>query len=272
MGKVRGFTIAARQVAAEPWCALSLLFLSYMGLGAVDKYLLEGQPVTGSLLWLWETMLAFPQRPLVQLLMIPLALWMFGRGVAKIISRNDQAAMAVQREADTARERERSIWQAAKRLPVEIARCYAIRIDLDRLDSHLHRWKEQFAKESQRLKEFADADETYFTDQQGVPFERSSQYNDLSIQTITAFPILPWQPDWKRGALVTNYAGPMSSTKIFVKANNGQFLDAASHNQSLIKRRISTLETVRDRTRADLIKREEEAWKAASQAPDLTAS
>src|SRR5688572_18080212 len=79
---------AAKQLAKEPWCLLALAFLVYIAQAAIDRYLLEGQPVNETLSWAWDTALAFPQKPAVQLLMIPLALWMFGRGVRRVVERN----------------------------------------------------------------------------------------------------------------------------------------------------------------------------------------
>lgn len=119
LDKINAATSAAKAIIREPWCALSLLFLFYMGSAATDKYLLEGQPVTGALQFMADRALAFAQLPLVQLLMIPLALWMFGHGVRNVMRQGAARAAA---DAIFAEASEVSAKASAARIEAHIQR------------------------------------------------------------------------------------------------------------------------------------------------------
>ncbi len=73
-----------KAVIKEPWCALSIIFLLWISKEAIGKYIFDGAPLADILSWFWVTLSSFTTKPVVQLSMIPLALYMFARGIQRI--------------------------------------------------------------------------------------------------------------------------------------------------------------------------------------------
>jgi hypothetical protein len=73
-----------KAIAKQPLCKVAIAVFFYFVLAGVDKHILEGRPMRGVLSWMGETVLAAPDKPLVQIALIVLAIWMFARGIKKI--------------------------------------------------------------------------------------------------------------------------------------------------------------------------------------------
>lgn len=105
MGKESTKIDKVKKIAKEPWCVVAIFFLAYISQAAIDRYLLGGEPVSEVFIWTWSTILAFPQKPLVQLAMIPLAIWMFYQGIKRI--EQAEARETQKREQIEAKETEK---------------------------------------------------------------------------------------------------------------------------------------------------------------------
>lgn len=106
---MRGTFQRASRIASEPWAAVALFIFVYIVVGAVDRYVLEGQPVTDVLQWFWLTVSTLMAKPLVQLALVPLAMWMFYKGVRQVELKEEQ---------ETARREEAAKDEAAARAKV----------------------------------------------------------------------------------------------------------------------------------------------------------
>lgn len=143
-----------KDCAKEPWCAVAFLYLTFVGGAAVNKYLVDDEPVTDIVHWLWGTATSFATRPLVQLAMIPLALWMFGHGVRRIESRR-QADVVAQETRSTREavlqeqwtERVEAALSALSEIPIEQGRLGLFSKELSLLDGaikNLTEWEVKF--------------------------------------------------------------------------------------------------------------------------------
>lgn len=74
-----------------------------------------------TLAWLWATMLSFPQRPLVQLLLIPLAAWVFHRGVMQVQRHQHDESRRLREHTDAALSEIKSAIKDSAKLPTLLA-------------------------------------------------------------------------------------------------------------------------------------------------------
>lgn len=79
-------------IAKQPLCTVAIFVFLYFVWAGVDKYILEGRPIRAVLSWMGETVLAAPDKPLVQFALIGLAIWMFACGIKKLEQGQAQAA------------------------------------------------------------------------------------------------------------------------------------------------------------------------------------
>lgn len=144
-----------KDCAKEPWCAVAFLYLTFVGGAAVNKYLVDGAPVTDIVHWLWVTATSFATRPLVQLAMIPLALWMFGHGIRRI-ERRRQADVEAQEARITREAVLQENWTARieaalsdlAKIPVELGKLGLFAKELDAFEGSIVRltdWASKYA-------------------------------------------------------------------------------------------------------------------------------
>jgi len=81
----------AKRICTSPWCVLGGGILVYFGKGGLDKHVLEGQPVSSAAEWAFERLLATVESPVVQMLMIPLAVLLFLFGVWRLSKQASEA-------------------------------------------------------------------------------------------------------------------------------------------------------------------------------------
>jgi hypothetical protein len=106
-----------KQIAKEPECAFALMLLVFLVQDVASRYFLDQVPAGQVLSTLSRALWAFSNNPLVELLMIPLAIWLFARGVKRVEDR--QSALAA--EQAQAQKQETEIRDAAlKQLKTEL--------------------------------------------------------------------------------------------------------------------------------------------------------
>lgn len=270
MNKIAHYRQSAKLLATEPWCAVSFLYLTYVGIAAVDKYLLEGQPAKGALSWLWQMMIEIPQRPAVQLLMIPLSLWVFGKGIKRVSEQlsSDSAAKSQRLASDI--EIERSIWIGANKLNIELSRIYGKRVDLDRLDSFIFNHRARLVSELGKLKSLESSDETTYNPRiMPLPFRHPENIMNPRIEIgLTHIDTPTWNPVWETGNPVSYPLRPMSDSMVFVKNESEAYFAAARQNSLTIENRLKKLEQIRDQGRAALKAAESAQYKASLDFPE----
>lgn len=143
---IRRYWSATRRTISKPTVWGFILLLGYFGQEAVDKYVFDGKPMNEVWPWFWDTLLAFPQKPLVQLLMIPLAVWLFHRGVMQVIkAENDTQA----RETNLRREAMRPLAEMlrlnrlARNLRDLVVSAKYARRSVDQFQGELEKWKNE---------------------------------------------------------------------------------------------------------------------------------
>jgi hypothetical protein len=83
------FVKASRQIAARPECVVAIFLLGTIAVSAVDAYIIDGKPLMEALAKVWLVIATLMAKPLIQLLMVPLAIWLFARGVQQVIAANN---------------------------------------------------------------------------------------------------------------------------------------------------------------------------------------
>ncbi len=244
-----------KKITKEPWCIAAILFLGYIAQAAIDKYLLEGKPVKEVLSWMWETTLAFPEKPLVQILMIPMAIWMFYQGVQKLEKAEKFGALEDQRKWAEETETRREI----ARIPNQMAKCYALRIDIERLNIGIDNHEIRCEKYGLRLDNLDGDGELYF-DYLSVPNSSSHEILEDHIEQLDFFSFSPpdWNPAWKNTDSTLGKDAD-SDRCTFRKDDNIAYLEAQRCNLNLATARIKVLREFSKKQEAEL-KKLENSW------------
>lgn len=250
-----------KEIAQEPWCAVVLLYFTYVGAAAVSKYLVEGDPVTDIVQWLWVTATSFATRPLVQLAMIPLALWMFGHGIRRIERRHQAIAEAL--EASRARDvalqeqwvaREEKAICSLAQIPVELGKLALFGKELNAFDSAILRltdWEEKYTDWARLWL----CNEAWAVDSQDR--QHIHQPDEFHFGPFFSFHPPIWAPDvWKNVPFNIPTTGEIPhKVRTYDPSTNAPARDALQINLLALKKRVGELREFRETQAANLQQR-----------------
>ena len=239
------------------WCKVSLAWFAFFSQQAIDKYLTAEMGFKEALNFGWIRAVNVVQLPAVQLAAIPLALWMFERGVNQLQRCEEQSAADERERSEKAENYIRSqvsaLQRSVKRGPHTAMRALMMGRELEPISKRIEQAADYLTTHKSEL--LARIESQNQVGYQGLKFRMPH----VEPEYITSYQINVPRPALK--AAIPKFEN--SGHQVYVPENNKEFIDAIRYNFHVAEEYVSRLRQERDAMRQKMNALIEEAMQEA---------